>query len=178
VQNALAAIACALELEIPFERIKEALEGFSGVERRLERKGEVYGITVMDDYAHHPAEIQATLRTVRGLSSRVVAVFQPHRFTRVRDLFQEFLVSFDDADLLFLTEIYPAGEQPIDGISGKALYEAMRERLGEKVRYVADRKKIPEEVLPVLRRGDVLITLGAGNIYETAEEILDALRRR
>lgn len=174
VQNALAAVACGLELDIPFSAIKEALEGFDGVERRLEKKGEVKGILIIDDYAHHPSEIRATLEAVKGLGRKVVAVFQPHRYTRLRDLFGDFLQCFEDADLLFLTEVYPAGEPPIEGISGLALYKALKERHRE-VHYVPDREDIPRHLLPHLRGGEVILTLGAGNISETAEEILEAL---
>jgi len=176
IQNALAAVACGLELEVPFERTREALEEFSGVERRLERKGEARGVMVIDDYAHHPSEIKATLETVKALRRRVVAIFQPHRYTRTKLLFEEFLTSFDGADLLFLTEIYPAGESPIDGVSAEGLYRGMRER-GREIYFVPERERLIEEVLPRLREGDLVITLGAGNIYETAEEILEALRR-
>ncbi len=175
VQNALAAIACGLELGLEFEVIREALEGFGGVERRLENKGEVRGVLVIDDYAHHPTEIRTTLKAVRPLGRRVVAVFQPHRYTRLRDLFEEFLTCFDDADLLFITEIYPAGEDPIEGISGRRLYEAIRERMGEKVFFVPERKGIPEEIRRYLKEGDLVITLGAGNIWEVSEEILQLL---
>ncbi|HID08575.1 MAG TPA: UDP-N-acetylmuramate--L-alanine ligase, partial [Armatimonadetes bacterium] len=176
VQNALAAVACGLELDVPFERIREALEEFSGVERRLERKGEVRGVMVIDDYAHHPSEIKATLETVKALRRRVVAIFQPHRYSRMKLLFKDFLTCFDDADLLFLTEIYPAGETPIEGVNAEGLYRRMRER-GREIHFVPARERLIEEVLPRLREGDLVITLGAGNIYETAEELLEALRR-
>lgn len=174
VQNALAAVACGLELDIPFGAIREALEAFDGVERRLEAKGEVKGVMVVDDYAHHPSEIRATLEAVRGLGRRVVAVFQPHRYTRLRDLFWEFVSCFDGADLVFLTEVYPAGEPPIEGVSGLALYRAMRGRR-DGVHYVPEREEIPRRLLPHLRGGEVVLTLGAGNIWETADEILEAL---
>src|SRR5260221_4274262 len=131
--NALAVVAVSRELGIPFAQVQEALRSFAGIQRRFEVKGEAAGVLVIDDYAHHPEEVRATLRAARegvaqGGSRRLVALFQPHRFTRTRDLFDEFLSAFDDADALILTEIYPAGEDPIAGISGEALYRALKKR--------------------------------------------------
>jgi UDP-N-acetylmuramate--alanine ligase len=178
VYNALAAIAVGMELEIAFRTIKEALEGFTGVGRRFELKGETAGIAIIDDYAHHPEEIRVTLAAAKGLGDRrIVALFQPHRYTRTRDLFEEFLSAFAQADALFITDIYPAGEDPIAGVSAEALCQAIEQRGGTEVRYVPDREHLVDEVLPVLRPGDIVMTLGAGNIWETSEAIVEALRK-
>jgi len=177
VQNALAALACGLELGIPFEAIKEALEEFKGVERRLELKGEVQGIMVVDDYAHHPEEIKTSLKALKELGRRIIAVFQPHRYTRLKDLFMEFTQCFDGVALLILTEVYPAGEEPIEGVSGLRLYEMLKEKVGNKVLYVEERERIPQLVLPILKEGDVVVTLGAGNISEVSEELVRLLQR-
>lgn len=174
--NALAAIAVGMELEIPFSTIKEALEGFTGVGRRFELKGEAAGVSVIDDYAHHPEEIKVTLAAAKGLGERrIIALFQPHRYTRTRDLFEEFLSAFAQADVLFITDIYPAGEDPIPGVSAEALCQTIGQQGGTEVRYVPDREHLVDEVLPLLRPGDIVMTLGAGNIWETSEYIVEAL---
>jgi UDP-N-acetylmuramate--alanine ligase len=133
-------------------------------------------VTVVDDYGHHPEEVKATLRAAReGFGRRLVAVFQPHRYTRTRDLFESFLGAFDDADLLVLTEIYAAGEDRIDGISGEALYDALKRRGHADVRFVADRRTIAAELVPHLRGGDMVVTLGAGDVHRVGDEVLQAL---
>jgi UDP-N-acetylmuramate--alanine ligase len=176
VYNALAAIAVGMELEIPFSTIKEALEDFTGVGRRFELKGEAAGISVIDDYAHHPEEIRVTLAAAKGLGERrLVALFQPHRYTRTRDLFEEFLSAFAQADILFITDIYPAGEDPIPGVSAEALCKSIVGKEDLEVHYVPDREHLVDEVLPRLRPGDIIMTLGAGNIWETSEAIVEAL---
>jgi UDP-N-acetylmuramate--alanine ligase len=178
VYNALAVIALGMELEIAFRTIKEALEGFTGVGRRFELKGEAAGVSVIDDYAHHPEEIRVTLAAAKGLGERrIIALFQPHRYTRTRDLFEEFLSAFAQADALFITDIYPAGEDPIPGVTAEALCQAIKQRGGTEVRYVPDREQLVDEVLPVLRPEDIVITLGAGNIWETSEAIVESLRK-
>ena len=178
VYNALAAIAVGTELEIAFGTIKEALEGFTGVGRRFELKGETGGIAIIDDYAHHPEEIKVTVAAAKGLGERrIIALFQPHRYTRTRDLFEEFLSAFVGADALFITDIYPAGEDPIPGVTAEALCRAIELRGGTEVRYVPDREHLVDEVLPILRPGDIVMTLGAGNIWETSEAIVEALKK-
>jgi UDP-N-acetylmuramate--alanine ligase len=178
VANALAAIACGLKLDIEFRLIKEALEGFTGVQRRFQLKGECHGVTVIDDYGHHPVEIRVTLQAAKGLGKkRIIALFQPHRYTRTRDLFDEFLTAFSDADALFITDIYPAGEDPIPGVTAKVLAQEIEKKGGIEVRYV-ERKRLVEEVMPMLKPGDVVMTLGAGNIWEVSEGIVKALQRR
>jgi UDP-N-acetylmuramate--alanine ligase len=176
VYNALAAIAVGMELEIPFSTIKEALEVFTGVGRRFELKGEAGGVSVIDDYAHHPEEIRVTLAAAKGLGERrLVALFQPHRYTRTRDLFEEFLSAFAQADILFITDIYPAGEDPIPGVSAEALCQSIVEKEDLEVHYVPNREHLVDEVLPLLRPGDIIMTLGAGNIWETSVAIVEAL---
>jgi UDP-N-acetylmuramate--alanine ligase len=178
-QNALATIAVALELDVPFETCARALGGFGGVQRRFDVQGEIGGVLVIDDYAHHPEEIRATLRAAReGLGRRLVVGFQPHRFSRTRDLHDEFLGAFDDADALFLTEIYPAGEEPIPDVSGQALAQALKARGHAEVHFVADRKGLAEEMARALRPGDAALLLGAGDIVRTSDEILALLSKQ
>ena len=175
-QNALAAIAVACELGIPFETTARALASFEGIHRRFEVKGEVGGVTVVDDYGHHPEEVKATLRAAReGFGRRLVVVFQPHRYTRTRDLLSEFLGAFDDADLLVLTDIYAAGEERIDGVSGEALYDALRRRGHTDVRFVPARADVAATLVPDLRGGDMVVTLGAGDVYQVGDDLLQAL---
>jgi len=174
--NSLAAIAVALEVGISFERAAAALAKFGGISRRFEIKGEAAGRIVLDDYAHHPAEVRATLAAVRAsFKRRVVAVFQPHRYTRLRDLFDDFLSAFDDADVLYLFDVYPAGEEPIADVSARRLYEALRARGHLEVHYLGADEDRAARIAAGSRAGDVIATLGAGDIYRTGGEILDAL---
>jgi UDP-N-acetylmuramate--alanine ligase len=174
--NSLAAIGVALELGIDFALATQALAKFGGIQRRFEIKGEKAGRLVLDDYAHHPAEIRATLGAARAaFKRRIVAVFQPHRFTRVRDLFDEFLGAFDEVGALFLLDIYPAGEDPIQGVSSRRLYEALRARGHLEAHYLEGEKSLAREVAKASRPGDLVVTLGAGDIYRLGPEILDAL---
>ena len=176
VQNALAAVAVGLELEIPFQRMAEALESFTGVHRRFEIKGEPQGIMVIDDYGHHPAEIRATLGAIRdGWSRPLTVVFQPHRYTRTRDLFEEFLTAFDGADRLILTEIFPAGEEAISGIQCETLYRTIKRRGHMEVEFIPRKEEIVKKLAPRLKAGEVLLTLGAGDIYKVAEEFVETL---
>ena len=175
--NALAALAVAEDLEIPFRIAAHALEEFGGIHRRFEVKGEERDILVVDDYGHHPEEIRATLRAAReGFPRRLVVAFQPHRYSRTRDLFNEFLEAFDDADAIVLTEIYSAGEERIDGISSEAVYQALRRRGHVDVRYVAARERVADALLEMVRPGDLVLTLGAGDIHRTADEFLSLIR--
>ncbi len=176
VENALAAVAVALELEVPFRSAAEALESFAGVERRFESKGAVGGIRVVDDYGHHPTEILATLAAARNThSGRIVVVFQPHRYTRTRDLFDDFASAFHDADLLVLTEIYAAGEPKIPGVESAALVDAIRAHGHRRVQLVHDLDRVAEVLVPELRDGDMVITLGAGNVGAVGPQLLAAL---
>jgi UDP-N-acetylmuramate--alanine ligase len=174
--NSLAAIAVAIEVGISFETAAAALAKFGGISRRFEIKGEAAGRIVLDDYAHHPAEVRATLAAVRAsFKRRVVAVFQPHRYTRLRDLFDDFLSAFDDADVLYLFEVYPAGEEPIADVSARRLYELLRGRGHLEVHYLGEDDDPAARIAAGSRAGDIIATLGAGDIYRMGAAILDAL---
>jgi len=176
VYNALAALATAFELDIPFGVVQETLRDFSGIQRRFQIKGEKRGVLVVDDYGHHPVEIMATLKAARtGWGKRIIAVFQPHRYTRTQALFTDFLTAFYDADVLILTEIYPAGEDRIEGVESKALFEGLREYGHKDVTYLADKKEIVEHLLRIISPGDMVITLGAGDIWQVSEELVNRL---
>ena len=176
VRNALAAIAIGLELGVPTAQIAEALQGFTGVERRFEVVGEKRGITVIDDYGHHPTEIKATLAAAKGgADRRLVVLFQPHRYTRTKDLVDEFAVAFNQADLLFLTEIYAAGEAPIPGVTGERLAQTIQGSGGPPLTYVPRNEELVEKVLPQLRAGDMVLTMGAGDIWKTGRRLLERL---
>jgi UDP-N-acetylmuramate--alanine ligase len=173
VANALAAIAVGLEFDVPFARIRDALESFRGVARRFEIVGEPGGVMVVDDYGHHPTEIRATLLAARrGLGRRLLVAFQPHRYTRTRDCFAELARAFHDADHLVLTEIYAAGEDKLPGVSGAHLAEAVRECGHRAVDFVAERSGIVPRLRELARPGDVVIFLGAGDIGRLAREYL------
>jgi UDP-N-acetylmuramate--alanine ligase len=175
--NSLAAVAVAHELEIPFTHVAEALANFSGIQRRFEIKGDVGGVLVIDDYGHHPAEIAATIGAIRDSWKRpLTVIFQPHRYTRTRDLFDEFLSAFEGADRLLLTEVYPAGEDPIAGASGEALYQAIKRKGHIDIEYVADKNQIVDRLAGKLSAGDVVLTLGAGDIYRTSEALVQRLK--
>jgi UDP-N-acetylmuramate--alanine ligase len=179
IENSLAAIAVAKELDVRLETVKTALKEFSGVHRRLERIGEKSDITFFDDYAHHPTEIQVTLRALRNAfpKNRLIGIFQPHRYTRTKFLASDFGVCFSDLDLLVITEIYPASEPPIPGVSSMLIINEIKSHNSSRpqVIYVEDRNKISEQIQPQLKEGDVVITLGAGNIWEIGKEILSKL---
>lgn len=177
VLNSLAAIAVSLELQIPPQVIARALGNFGGIHRRFEPKGETRGIRFFDDYGHHPSEVSATLKAARECfpDNRLLVLFQPHRYTRTRDLMDEFASSFGSADKLFLMDIYAAGEQPIEGISSEGLLQDIRSAGFGDVRYIPDRRKMADTILSELKPGDVLITLGAGDVYKMGEEILKEL---
>jgi UDP-N-acetylmuramate--alanine ligase len=176
VYNALATLATAFELDIPFRVIQETLRDFSGIQRRFQIKGEKRGILIVDDYGHHPVEIMATLKAARtGWGKRIIAVFQPHRYTRTQALFKDFLTAFYDADILILTDIYPAGEDRIEGVESKALFEGLREYGHKDVTYLANKKEILEHLLRIVSPGDLVITLGAGDIWQVSEELVKQL---
>jgi UDP-N-acetylmuramate--alanine ligase len=178
-QNALATIAAACELGVEFATTVRALAEFGGIHRRFEVRGTAGGVTVIDDYGHHPEEIRVTLRAAReGLRRRIVVAFQPHRYTRTRDLFDDFLAAFDDADALFLTEIYAAGEDPVEGISGSTLAQALNARGHADVRFVASRDELPARIAAEARDGDVVLMLGAGDIVRLGDDLLAALAAR
>ncbi len=177
VLNSLAAAAIALEIGVVPEVIIRSLRSFKGIEMRLEVIGKVGDLTVIHDYAHHPREIEATLEAMKtGWKRRIVAVFQPHRYTRTKALHDRFLRCFYQADKLIITDIYPAGEPALPGVSAEKLAEGVREHGHREVSYVHDRRKIPELVSKLVDEGDLVLVLGAGNIWETAREIFGKLK--
>jgi UDP-N-acetylmuramate--alanine ligase len=177
--NGAAVFGLALELGVKEEAIRKAFKSFSGVKRRLEFKGEAHKVKIFDDYGHHPIEIQATLKALRAKAKerRLVAIFQPHRYTRVRDLFDAFLTCFNDADLVVLTDIYSAGEAPIVGITTAALYTRMKEALGSKLHFFP-RQHLEAGVAALLKPLDVALTLGAGDVTKSGQLILQLLSER
>jgi UDP-N-acetylmuramate--alanine ligase len=177
VANALAAIAVGLDLEVPFERVAACLESFRGADRRFQLKGETGGIMVIDDYGHHPVEILATLAAAKkGWTRRTVVVFQPHRFTRVQALLGDFARAFYDADVLAVTDIYPAGEAPIPGVTVEAVASAIKDHGHKDVTLVKDLAEVPAWLQSRAREGDMVITLGAGSVYKAGEEYLRILK--
>ena len=179
VANALAAIAVAGELGIDFAAAAAALGEFAGIHRRSEIKGEIAGVLVMDDYGHHPTEIEATLRAIiEGWDRPLTVVFQPHRYSRTKDLFEDFVPAFDRAHRLILTEIYAAGEEPLPGTSGEELYRAIRRRGHMDVEFIAEKDEVAVRLLPRLVDGDMVLTLGAGDIYKVGETLIESLREQ
>jgi len=174
VSNALAAAAVAAELGISFERIRAGLADYDGVARRFQVKGERNGVTVVDDYGHHPVEIRATLAAAREVwpSRRIVVGFQPHRYSRTQSLFRDFLSAFHDADLLFVFDIYPAGEEPIPGASGERLCEAIREHGHKAAIYAGKAGNALSTVVAGLCAGDIFLTMGAGDVWKLGEGVL------
>ncbi|CAN5924968.1 UDP-N-acetylmuramate--L-alanine ligase [soil metagenome] len=186
VLNALSVIAVADELEVPFDIVREAIKSFHGVQRRftvlgtptIERDGKKGDVMIVDDYGHHPAEVEATLDAAQnGFDRRVVVAFQPHRYTRTQSLFDDFTRAFNKADVLIVTDVYAAGEQPIAGASGEALAEAIRAHGHHNVRYIGDKKLIGKALLEQVRPGDLVIALGAGDINASARELCAALEK-
>jgi len=184
VLNSLAVIAVADELEVPLNVLREAIASFHGVQRRftvvgqptITREGKTGDVMIVDDYGHHPAEVEATLDAAqRGFDRRVVVAFQPHRYTRTQALFGEFTRAFNKADALFVTEVYAAGEAPIEGANGEALARAIRAHGHHAVEYVADKRDMTRTLLSVVRPGDLVIALGAGDINASARELAAAL---
>jgi len=178
VANALAAIAVGLDLEVPFADVASHLAGFHGADRRFQLKGEAGGIMVIDDYGHHPVEITATLAAAKkGWGRRTVVVFQPHRYTRVQALMREFAGAFQDADVVAVTDIYPAGEAPIAGVSSSEVAGAMKAQGHPDVTLVRDLMDIPGWLRERARTGDMVITLGAGSVVRAGEEYLKQIRK-
>ncbi len=177
VQNALAAVAVGLELGLPFEEIARGLARFTGVRRRLEVKGDIGGILVLDDYAHHPTEIKATLQALKAAypARRLVILFQPHRYTRTKALFEDFVSAFDLADVLMLTEIYPASETPIPGVTGERLAAALKKRREGETYFAETKEVLLARVLSILEPGDVVVSMGAGDIYRVTEALIEEL---
>jgi UDP-N-acetylmuramate--alanine ligase len=179
ILNATAAIAVGIGLDISAEQVRSALEGFRGVDRRFQLRGKVAGISVIDDYGHHPTEIRATLAAARQCGFRKIhVIFQPHRYTRTRDLMDEFVTAFDGADSLHILDIYAASEAPIDGITGQILAERIREKSSCDARYSASFSDAVSSVEALAQQGDMILTLGAGSVSQLGPVILERLAGR
>ena len=181
VLNALAATAVGLELDLPMDVIKKGLKSLGGLERRFQLKGTSENdVLFLDDYGHHPTEIIATLKTAKECwpDRRLLVVFQPHRYSRTRELYDHFVVSFNEADILILSSIFAAGEEPISGVSAKWLAQGIKEHGHKEVILCKGPEEIIKTVLSVVKQGDMLMTLGAGNIYRVGEKILEGLKER
>lgn len=179
IYNAMAAVACGLDLDIRIEIILEALESYTGIGRRFELKKEIQEIMIIEDYAHHPTEIKATLEAAkRGWLRRVVAIFQPHRYTRLSRLMKSFATSFNQADVLVTTEIYPAGEEPIANVSGQTLYEEIKQFGHKNVIFEPSMRKIPSHIKKIAQPKDLILVMGAGNIYQIIPEIIKRLEEK
>lgn len=179
VANSLAAVAVGMYVGISFDQIAEGLAAFRGVKRRFQTKGRVDGIWIVDDYAHHPTEIITTLQAARDTKpKRLICVFQPHRYSRTNLLREEFGGAFAYADLLILTDVYAAGEAPLPGITGETLKEEVERQTGQPVTYIADRANIARFLTQIVEPGDLVMTMGAGNIYLTGEELAGKLQNR
>ncbi len=179
VQNSLAAILIGLQLGIPFEKVKSGIEKFTGVYRRWEKKGEVNGITLYDDYAHHPTECRATLSGAKdGWKKRVVCVFQPHLFSRTRDFYEEFGKAFLLADVLVVTDVYPARESPIQGVTGELIIMAAKKFGHKNTHYVSDKNNIPVFLKSITKKDDIVITMGAGDIWKYGESFLSEIKSK
>lgn len=176
VKNALAAIGVAEELDIDFKKVQKALSRFNGVERRFEIKGEVGGVMVVDDYAHHPTEVLATLGAARkGWERRIIAIFQPHLYSRTRDFAGEFGESFSGADILVVTGIYGAREKLIEGVTGQLIADAAVKAGHRNVRYLPEMEVVIPEMLNIVRPGDMVITLGAGDVWKISRDLFSKL---
>jgi len=180
IQNALAAVAVGRELGLDLTSIKRGLEEFRGVERRFQIQGEISGITVVDDYGHHPTEIKVTLNASKQVwpNRNLIVVFQPHRFTRTQILFKEFLTAFYQADHLVITEIYPAGEKPIEGVNAQSLYQGIKEHGHKSLVFFPTSEEIITHLVEKIKPGDVVLTLGAGDVGKIGIELLQRLNAR
>ena len=178
VYNSLGAIAVGLELDVPFEKIAEALGEFTGADRRFQFKGEEQGITVVDDYGHHPTEIKATLSAARigAPNRRIVVLFQPHRYSRTNDLMDEFASAFNNADVLLVTDIYAASETPIEGVNAEILTGRIKSYGHKNAEYIGDLGSSAEKLAGTVREGDLVITLGAGSVHRAGDQLLGLLR--
>ena len=180
VRNALAAVAVGIEMEIDFEKIQAGVRRFTGVQRRFQIRGEAAGVLVVDDYAHHPTEIRATLETAHEMwpDKRIVAAFQPHLYTRTRDFMDDFAKAFFNADMLALTDVYAAREAPVDGVDGAKLANLAKRYGHRNVHYVADRKDLADFLAEQARAGDAVVIMGAGDIWRCSGALLAKLEKR
>jgi UDP-N-acetylmuramate--alanine ligase len=179
ILNATAAIAVGVGLDVAVDAIRAGLDQFRGVDRRFQLRGREAGVSVIDDYGHHPTEIEATLAAARQCGFRKVhVVFQPHRYTRTRDLIEDFARAFGDADSLFVLDIYAASEKPIEGISGEALARTIREKGARSAEYVNSFADAASSAAAVAEDGDMILTLGAGSVSQLGPTILENLKER
>jgi UDP-N-acetylmuramate--alanine ligase len=180
VRNALAGVAVGLELDVDFEQVREGLARFTGVRRRFEKIGEAGGVIVLDDYAHHPTEIEATLDAAsQGFADRrIVAVFQPHLYSRTRDFLDGFARSFFNADVLVMTDVYGAREEPIEGVGGQQIADLATKYGHRDVHYVPDKNDLPPRLDDITQPGDVVLMLGAGDIWRYSRDFVDRLNER
>jgi UDP-N-acetylmuramate--alanine ligase len=180
IKNALAAVAIGLELGMEFENIKKGLERFKGVFRRFQPKMDEKNILVIDDYAHHPTEVQATIKAARRgwEDRRIVAVFQPHLYSRTQEMHQEFGLSFFDAEVLVVTDIYPSREKPIEGVTGKLIADTAKTYGHRDVHYVRDKRDLPSRLTSIVEDGDIVITMGAGDIYKFGEQFTELIKQK
>ncbi|MHB8157658.1 MAG: glutamate ligase domain-containing protein, partial [Desulfocucumaceae bacterium] len=177
MQNALAVVAAAMFVGLDFKNIACALREFKGAGRRFQLTGNVSGIQVVDDYAHHPSEIKATLKAAKQVGAkRIIAVFQPHRYTRTFFLKDQFGLAFADSDLVIVSDIYSAGEQPIEGVNAGLIVDAVKRNGQENVTYLCSRREIVDYLADFARPGDLILTMGAGNIWTAGVELVKRLR--
>jgi len=178
VYNSLAAIAVGLELDVPFDTIAHALSEFTGADRRFQFKGDEGGVTIVDDYGHHPTEVKATLAAARigAPNRRIVVLFQPHRYSRTKDLMDEFASAFNNADVLFVTDIYAASETPIDGVNSEVLTGRIKSHGHKNAEYIGALENAPAILRENVRDGDLVITLGAGSVNRVGEQLLALMR--
>lgn len=178
VANALSAVVVGLQIGLSFEEIAQGLTAFQGVKRRFQTKGRVNGVWVVDDYAHHPTEIITTLHAAKDMKPRrLICIFQPHRYSRTKFLREEFGKAFIPADHLILTDVYAAGEQPISGISGEILKEEVERQTDQRATYIQDKNIISRYLAEIVEPGDLVITMGAGDIYRAGEELVERLSK-
>ncbi len=182
IENSLGVLGLGLEIGIKFSDIADSLRLYRGVRRRFQFKGRVDDINVYDDYAHHPTEVEATLKAAanykKGKTKRIIAVFQPHRFSRTYHLFREFGKAFGNADVLILTDIYSAGERPIQNVSGDSIYNKVVDSGHKDVKYIQEKEKIADYLLDIVQAGDMVITMGAGDIWKVGEELVSRLTKK
>lgn len=178
VLDAMACLVTGLSIGVPFEKMAAGLAAFHGAKRRFQTKGRIDGVWIVDDYAHHPTEIAATLQAAKETKpARLICVFQPHRYSRTQLLHEEFGKAFRSADLLVLTDVYAAGEAPIEGISGETILQEVRRQSGQSVVYLPEREKLASYLKKEIQEGDLVITMGAGDIYKTGEELVELLQK-
>ena len=178
ISNALAAISTTLELGVSFQVIQKAISGFTGIERRFEKKGEAKGVLVIDDYGHHPTEVEVTLKAARsGWKGRIIAVFQPHLYSRTRFFADRFGKSFQDADRLIVTDVYPSREDPVEGITGEIIAQKAKKAGHPDVLYISNKEEISESLAGMVKSGDLVITIGAGDVNKVGEQLLKILKK-